>query len=100
LLRLLIEDVTLCNQDETWCVSVKIHWKTGLVNEHRAEQVKSFSHTTDPDVVDRIKQFCLSHTDRQIADLLNIEGYRSGYSNDFTAGSIAHIPQRKRLIRY
>ena len=28
LLRLLIEDVTLCNQNEPWCVSVKIHFSS------------------------------------------------------------------------
>jgi len=100
LLRLLIEDVTLCNQNDPWCVSVKIHWKTGLVDEHQAERVKPFPHTTDPDVVDRIKQLYLSHTDRQVADLLNKEGYRSGYGNDFTVSCIAHIRQRKRLIKY
>ncbi len=100
LLRLLIEDVTLCNQDDPWCVTVKIHWKTGLVDEHQADRVKPFPHTTDPDVVDRIEQLYLSHTDQQVADLLNKEGCRSGYGNDFTVSCIAHIRQRKRLIKY
>ncbi|MHC4292327.1 MAG: recombinase family protein [Planctomycetota bacterium] len=100
LLRLLIEDVTLCNQDDPWCVTVKIHWKTGITNEHQAERVIPFPHTTDPDVVDRIEQLYLSHTDQQVADLLNKEGYRSGYGNDFTVSCIAHIRQRKRFIKY
>jgi len=39
---------------------VKIHWKSGLVDERQAERVKPFPLTTDPDVVDRIEQLYLT----------------------------------------
>lgn len=100
LLRFLIEDVTLLNQDDPWGVSVKIHWKTGAVSQHTAERVKPFPHTTDPAVIDRIEQLYLNHTDREVANLLNKEGYRSGYGNDFTVASISHIRHRKGFRKH
>ena len=97
LLRLLMEDVTLCNQEEPWCISVKIQWKTGLVSQHQAERVKRRPHTTTPDVIDRIEELYLNHTDQQVADLLNKEGYRSGYGRSFTPHCVSHVRHRRGL---
>jgi DNA invertase Pin-like site-specific DNA recombinase len=100
LLRILIEDVTLCNQDDPWSVLIKIHWKTGLVSQHRAERVKQWPHTTTSDVIDRIEQLYLNHTDQEVADLLNKEGYHSGYGNRFTVHCVSHIRHRRGLKKY
>jgi hypothetical protein len=100
LLRLLIEDVTLCNQDDPWSVLVKIHWKTGFVSQHQAERVKQWPHTTTSDVIDRIEQLYLNHTDQEVADLLNKEGYRSGYGRRFTVHCVSHIRHRRGLKKY
>jgi DNA invertase Pin-like site-specific DNA recombinase len=100
LLRLLIEDVTLCNQLDPWCVWVKIHWKTGFVTQHQAERVKRRPHTTTSAVVDRIDQLYPSHTDQELADRLNKEGYLSGCRKRFTANRISHIRHRRGLGKY
>jgi hypothetical protein len=100
LLRLLIEDVTLCNQDDPCSVLVKIHWKTGLVSQHQAERVKQRPHTTTSEVIDRIEQLYLDHTDQEVADLLNKEGYHSGYGNRFTVHCVSHIRHRRGLKKY
>lgn len=100
LLRFLIEDVTLFNQDDPWGVLVKIHWKTGAVSQHTAERVKPFPHTTDRAVIDRIEQLYANHTDQEVANLLNKEGYRSGYGNAFTVSSISHIRHRNGFKKH
>ncbi len=99
-LRILIEDISLCNQDDPWRVSVKIQWKTGVVSQHQAERVRPHPHTTSSDVIDRIEALYLSHTDQEIADILNKEGYCSGYGNLFTVNSVSHIRHRRGFRKY
>lgn len=38
-------------------------------------------------------------TDDEIAGLLNVEGHRSRFGNTFTADRLAHIRQRRGLLR-
>lgn len=97
LLRLLIEDVTLRNREAPWSVEVAIRWKTGLVSRHTAERVQLRPHTTQPDVVARIDQLWAGHTDRQIAAILNEEGYRPGFGRLFTPGCVIHLRHRQGL---
>jgi len=79
---------------------VKIHWKTGFVSQHQAERVKQWPHTTTSDVIDRIEQLYLKHTDQEVADILNKEGYRSGYGRRFTVHCVSHIRHRRGLKKY
>ena len=97
LLRILVEDVTLRNRQDPWSVEVAIRWKTGLVSRHLAERVQLRPHTTHPDVVARIEQLWSGHTDRQIAAILNAEGYRSGFGHRFTEACIIHLRHRRGL---
>ena len=97
LLRILVEDVTLRNRQDPWSVEVAIRWKTGLVSRHLAERVQLRPHTTHPDVVARIEQLWSGHTDRQIAAILNAEGYRPGFGHRFTEACIIHLRHRRGL---
>jgi len=103
LLRLLIEDVTLRNVDDSWSTEVAIHWKTGAVSRHMARRVVPHPQTTAPEVVTRIREIYQEKTDLEIAQILNAEGYKSGYGKPFTVGGVAHLRERggikKRILK-
>lgn len=94
LLRLLIEDVTLRNLDDPWSTEVAIHWKTGVVNRHTARRVTPHPQTTVPEVVTRIRELYQEKTDLETAQILNAEGYKSGYGKPFTVAGVAHLRER------
>lgn len=100
LIRLLIEDVTLRNQENPWSLDMAIRWKTGFVSRHQARRIKPRPHATDTDVVARIEQLYKGHMDREIVDILNAEGYRSGYGKSFTVGRVSHIRKRRGFMKY
>ncbi|MFC1672315.1 recombinase family protein [Planctomycetota bacterium] len=97
ILRTVIEDVTCRNQDDPWCVEVSIRWKSGTVTRHRAERVKKYPHTTAPEIIARIAELAGEKTDREIATVLNQEGYRSGYRNEFTLSAVTHLRKRNNI---
>lgn len=99
LLRLLVEDITLENVDDPWSTDVAIRWKTGVVSRHRAERVKRHPQTTSPEVVARIRELYRTMTDREVADVLNGEGYRSFYGKEFTVVSVAHIRHDRGMYK-
>jgi DNA invertase Pin-like site-specific DNA recombinase len=97
-LRLLIEDVTVSNVDEPWSISVAIQWKTGAVSRDVAK--RPLPHPkTPPEVLSRIHALYEGKTDEEIAALLNVEGYRSGLGNTFTAERVAHVRHRRGLMK-
>ena len=99
LLRLLIEDVTLRKNDAPRCVEVSIHWKTGAVTRHRAERVQRQPHKTTSEVQARVEELWKEKTDKEIAAILNEEGYRSGYRKPFNKYSVERIRRGKGLIK-
>ena len=99
LLRLLVEDITLRNVDDPWSTEVTIRWKTGVVSRHRAERVKRHPQTTSVEAVARIRELYRTMTDREVAEVLNAEGYRSGYGREFTVGSVVHIRNVRGMLK-
>jgi hypothetical protein len=91
LLGYLIKDVTL-SRGET-LVQVAIRWQTEACTVLEVPRPKrSYEmRRTDPVVVDRIKTLATEHTDRQIAALLDQEGFRSGTGTRFTRNIIAQL---------
>jgi hypothetical protein len=100
IVRILIRDVWLTQEDEPWQTRVKIHWQTGAVTEGVlerrlpiAQQVK-----TPVEVVERIRQLYAQNRSRAwIAEQLNREGLRSGRGLEFNAQRVAGIVQRWRI---
>jgi DNA invertase Pin-like site-specific DNA recombinase len=91
LLRYLIKDVTL-SRGET-LIQVAIRWQTEACTVLEVPRPKrSYEmRRTDPVVVDRVKDLATEHTDRQIAALLDQEGFRSGTGNRFTRHIVAQL---------
>lgn len=100
IVRILIRDVWLTQEDEPWQTRVKIHWQTGAVTEGIlerrlpiAQQVK-----TPVEVVERIRQLYAQDRARAwIAEQLNREGLRSGRGLEFNARRVGDIIQRWRI---
>ncbi len=97
LVRLLVEDVTVHNTDIPWATAVAIRWRTGLVERHTVERVLPHPQTTPKAAVDRIRELYRVQTDREIAHLLNGEGYRTGYGKPFTESSVGSIRLQRGL---
>ncbi len=97
IVRILIEDVTLRNVDEPWSIDVAIRWKSGAVGPYRAERVKPYPWTTAPEIVSRIRDLNNEKTDKEIADVLNAEDYRTGYGKAFTEARVYQIRSTREL---
>ena len=91
LLGYLIKDVTLCRGDTT--IQVAIRWQTEActVLEVPRPKLTYEVRRTDPVVVARVRALAPEHTDRQIATLLDKEGFRSGTRGSFTANKVQWI---------
>jgi hypothetical protein len=91
LLGYLIKDVTLCRGEGT--IQVAIRWQTEacttleVARPRRSYEVRR----TDPTVVARVRELASAQADREIAALLNQEGFRSGTRCAFTAAKIQWI---------
>jgi DNA invertase Pin-like site-specific DNA recombinase len=99
ILRLLIEDVTLTNQDDPWAIEVAIRWKTGAVSRHRAERPKRNPQTTSAEVIERIKALYQVMTDEETAEALNREGFTSSMGRPFTVCSVAHLRRSRGWVK-
>jgi hypothetical protein len=100
LLGYLIKDVTLCRGDAT--IQVAIRWQTeaytvlDIPRPKRSYEVRR----TDPVAVARVKVLALDHTDRQIASLLDQEGFRSGTGSRFTQNIVTQLRYSYSIMSY
>jgi DNA invertase Pin-like site-specific DNA recombinase len=94
----LIKDVTL-SRGET-LIQVAIRWQTEACTALEVPRPKrSYEmRRTDPVIVDRIKALATEHTDRQIAALLDQEGFRSGTGSQFTRHIVAQLRHSYSII--
>lgn len=86
--RLLIKDVTLTKLAQT--VRVDVRWQTHACSTLQVPrpQPASVVRRTAPEVIARLEQLAQAHTDIEIAECLNQEGYRSGQGGVFTASKV------------
>jgi DNA invertase Pin-like site-specific DNA recombinase len=91
LLRLLLKDVTLTKEATT--IRVALRWQTGacLTVEVPRPPRSDDARRTPAAVVARIRALAPDHTDRQLAEQLNTEGWRSGRGGSFTANKVQWV---------
>jgi DNA invertase Pin-like site-specific DNA recombinase len=91
LLRCLVKDVTLTKRATT--IYIAIRWQTEACTTLEIPRPKRSCdlRRTDAAVVDRIRALATSHTDRQIADVLNAEGRTPGLGGTFTKAKVSWI---------
>jgi hypothetical protein len=80
-------------------VRVDVRWQTHACStlEVARPQPASVVRRTAPEVIARIRQWAPGHTDSQIAERLNQEGYRSGQGGAFTASKIEWLRYAYRI---
>jgi DNA invertase Pin-like site-specific DNA recombinase len=91
LLRFLVKDVTLTRHKTT--IQASIRWQTEAVTSQEVPRRKKSCDVrrTHLAVVDRVRILAATHTDEQIAPLLNQEGYVPGLGGSFTASKVHWI---------
>ncbi len=91
LLRLLIKDVTLTKESTT--VRVAVRWQTEACTAVEVPRPPRScdARRTSAAVVDHTRILAKNHTDGQIADRLNTEGYKPGLGGAFTAKKVQWI---------
>ena len=91
LLRFLIEDVTLTKRETT--IHIGIRWQTEALTELEIPRPQPFyeKYRTNPAVIDRIRELAPTHTDRQIAKILNQEEFTSGKGTPFSKHKVRWV---------
>lgn len=91
LLRFLIKDVTLTRHKTT--VHAGIRWQTEAMTDLEVPRLRPIYERkrTDTAVIERIRQLAPTHTDRQIAQLLNEAGFTPGQRGVFTQSKVNWI---------
>jgi Recombinase/Recombinase zinc beta ribbon domain len=86
--RLLIKDVMLTKLETV--IRVEVRWQTHACSTLEVPRPKPAAvvRRTAPAVIERIRQWAQDHTDIQMAERLNQEGYRSGQGGAFTASKV------------
>jgi DNA invertase Pin-like site-specific DNA recombinase len=89
--RLLIKDVMVTKLENT--VRVDVRWQTQACSTLEVPRPKPayVIRRTAPEVIARIGQLAQDHTDMQMAERLNQEGYRSGQGGAFTASKVGWL---------
>jgi DNA invertase Pin-like site-specific DNA recombinase/DNA-binding transcriptional regulator YiaG len=90
IVRLMIQDVTLMKDKS---ITMKILWRGGAhtILDIPKPLPAPLQRMTPEKAVDRIKQLSTDYTTKQIADILNREGYVTGTHQEFSKGILQHI---------
>jgi DNA invertase Pin-like site-specific DNA recombinase len=91
LLRFLIKDVTLTRLEDT--LHIGIRWQTEALTELDIPRPKPSPQIrrTDPAVVDCIRELAPTHTDLDIAEILNQERFIPGMGGSFSRSKVEWI---------
>jgi DNA invertase Pin-like site-specific DNA recombinase len=95
--RLLIKDVTLTKLATT--IRIAVRWQThacSTLEVDRPQRVAVIRRTSH-EVIERIQQLALDHSDLQIAERLNQAGYQSGQGGTFSARKVAWLRYAYRI---
>jgi DNA invertase Pin-like site-specific DNA recombinase len=98
LIELLIADVTLTRQDQD--IRIQIRWHTNQVEEYRLPLPILGSPPTPASIVQRISELYQSHTDREIAQILNQEGVKTAAGNIFNTRMVTDTRYRNHLDKH
>jgi len=96
LLESLIADVTLTRHEKG--ITVQVRWFTNEVETGQLPlPISGGGIPTPPNLVERIRDLQLQHTDVEIAEILNREGIKTSRNNTFTA-KVVEMTRRRNGI--
>jgi len=99
LLRTLIADVTLLPEPDLAKARIGIRWHTGAIDEVVVARRHSIveSHRTDPAAVELVRRLGPTHTNADLAALLNGDGYLTGAGRPFDVTAVANLRSYHRI---
>lgn len=100
IVRLLIQDIWLAQENEPRRIRIRIHWKTGAVSEGAVARPLPLSHNpwTPDNVVERVRQLYTAESNpEKIAEQLNREGLRTGRNKSFTASRVDYLIRTRKM---
>jgi DNA invertase Pin-like site-specific DNA recombinase len=95
LIKLLVADVTLKREADS--IRVQIRWHTNQADTYDLPVPIIGGAKTPKPVVERLRSLYQTHTDPEIAAILNQEGLLTGYGNLFTRQIVADTRRRNNL---
>lgn len=97
LLRLLVADVTLTRQDSS--VQVQIRWHTNQLDTFPvALPLRGAAPIPEP-VIERVRALSPTHSDREVAEILNQESLTTAQGKPFTAARVLGVRRRAAIHR-
>ena len=99
LVRVLIQDVTLTRQKETYTVRIQIRWKTGATSEITRDHPRPYQQEiqTPQAVIDLVREKAASLSDCDIAQELNRLRFTSGQGKKFHKNMIKWIRYQYKI---
>ena len=99
ILRLLIKDITIEKTSELKKIILHIRWQGGAIEDLEAFiPQNSYDKWRHPvELIDKIKQYAVSMTDKQIVQELNQQGLKTNRGNVFTVPSIEWIRYKHNI---
>jgi DNA invertase Pin-like site-specific DNA recombinase len=96
LVRLLVEDVTLIQNEE---ITAHVRFKGGITKTLTLPRPLNYweGRKTPADVVTEIDRLLDQHTEKEIAAILNERGVRSGDGKDFHSRAVARVRTKYQL---
>lgn len=97
MVRLLLEDITLRREQEE--ISVQVRFKGGATRELRLPFPKPgwALRQTKPEIITEIDRLLTTHTEGEIAQILNKQGCRSGTGLAFTGSIVSSLQHKYEL---
>ena len=99
LVRLLMKDVPLTRRATTMHMAIRWHTHAWTILEIPRPRRSGDARRTSPVVLARLRELAASHTDRQLALILNHEGDTAGVGGAVTAAKVQWLRWRYALPR-
>ncbi len=97
LLRLLVADVTLTRQESE--ILVQVRWHTHAVDTFPVAFSLRGATPIPASVIERVRELSRTHTDGEVATILNQEGLLTAQSNPFTVRRVQGLRRRFGIQR-
>jgi hypothetical protein len=97
LLELLIADVTLTRHETG--ITVQIRWFTNEIETGQLPLPVRNNLLMPASLIERIRQLCAQHSDKEIAEILNREGIKTSHGNVFTEKRVEMARRRSGISK-
>lgn len=97
LLRLLVADVTLTRQESE--ILVQVRWQTNAVDTFPVALSRRGATPLPDSVIARVRELCPTHTDREVAQILNQENLTTAQGKPFAAPRVQGLRRRFGIQR-